>query len=234
MRKVETLLQLQRVDSELDRARERLVSVDQQLADRSAVAALETELRAAEADLQRKVREQRDLELEVQDLRDKLTALEKKLYGGTVHNPKELSDMAKEAQQFRGLISSREDRLIGMYDLVEASASEVGGITARLEAARAAHDARQRELIAEREGLLTTIAEDERRQATLRAESDAQALRVYDGLRRTRGGLAVAEVAQRTCQGCRISLPVKEEIRARTSPDLVFCQSCGRILHAGL
>ena len=57
---------------------------------------------------------------------------------------------------------------------------------------------------------------------------------MYDGLRRTRGGLAVAEVAQRTCQGCRISLPVNEEIRARTSPDLVFCQSCGRILHAGL
>jgi predicted nucleic acid-binding Zn-ribbon protein len=40
-------------------------------------------------------------------------------------------------------------------------------------------------------------------------------------------------VEQRACKGCRINLSSSEVQRARSSSDLVFCQSCGRILFAG-
>lgn len=234
MRKVQVLAELQRVDSALDRARERLAAVEAELADRSALAAVEVEHEAAQKDLQLKSAEQRDLELEVEDLRQKLATLEKKLYSGTVQNPKELNDMANEARQYRNLISGREDRLIPLYDVVEAAQSVADAATSRLAEARSAHRESQARLAAERESLRAAIAEQERQRALLEKESDAQSLRVYESLRRTRGGLAVAEVAQRTCQGCRVTLPVSEEIRARSSEDLVMCQSCGRILHAGL
>ena len=178
--------------------------------------------------------EQRDLELEVDDLRQKLTTLEKKLYSGTVANPKELDAMTKEAQQFRGLISSREDRLIEIYENVEAATKEAAEIATRLESVRADLGERLTKLTAERHELRSAIAENDRRRAGLTTEADPNGLRSYESLRRTRAGLAVASVAQRTCQGCRISLPASEEIRARTSENLVFCQSCGRILYSGL
>jgi predicted nucleic acid-binding Zn-ribbon protein len=72
VRKVQVLVQLQRVDTALDRARERLSAVHAELADSSALAQLTAEQEAARADLQRKAAQQRDLELEVEDLRDKL------------------------------------------------------------------------------------------------------------------------------------------------------------------
>jgi uncharacterized protein len=234
VRKVQVLVQLQRVDTALDHARERLSSVHAELADSSALAQVTAEHEVVKADLHRKATEQRDLELEVEDLRDKLATLEKKLYGGTVHNPKELSGMADEAKQYRNLISSREDRLIGIYDVVEAATTALAKVAARLKATRRSHAENMARLSAERNELQTAIAEHERQRAALMDESDAQSLRIYEGLRRTRNGLAVAEVAQRTCQGCRVSLPINEEIRARTSEELVLCQSCGRILHAGL
>jgi uncharacterized protein len=78
------------------------------------------------------------------------------------------------------------------------------------------------------------IAAHERERAALVADVDPASLRTYESLLRTRARQAVAIVAQRTCQACRVSLPVNLEQRARSSEDLVLCQSCGRILYAGL
>jgi predicted nucleic acid-binding Zn-ribbon protein len=234
MRKVQVLHELQQIDTALDRARERLPMVVGLLADRSALMAVEAERQAADSELHQKSAEQRDLELEIQNLRDRLAELEKKLYSGTVMNPKELDAMTKEAQQFRRQISTREDRLLALFDEVEAASAALAEVDGRLQVARserAEHDAAH---ATERDELERTIAQREQERAAVAAQSDRESLRIYDGLRRTRGGLAVAEVSQRTCQGCRVSLPVSEEIRARSSPELMFCQSCGRILHAGL
>jgi len=65
----------------------------------------------------------------------------------------------------------------------------------------------------------------------LRDALDATSLRLYDRLRSTRGGQAVAEVKQRTCQGCRVTLTAAFEQRLRHGDALVTCQSCGRILY---
>jgi hypothetical protein len=234
MRKVETVLQLQEVDTALDRSGERLAAVITRLEDRSELDRTEAEHEVAAAQLRRETATQQDLEQEVEGLRQKLSQLEKKLYGGTVANPKELEAMTLEARQFRNQISTREDRLIEQYDKGEAASTAAAEASTRLEQTKASHENRQRELSSERDELRASIAENEARRTAVLAEIDAATLRTYEGLRRTRGGLAVAEIAQRTCQGCRVTLPVNEEIKARSSQDLVFCQSCGRILYAAL
>jgi predicted nucleic acid-binding Zn-ribbon protein len=111
-RKAQLLAQLQRIDTALDRARERVDLIAQQLADRSAVVAAESDHAEAERVLHSHQSELRDLELQVQDLRGKLTTLEQKLYSGSVVNPKELGAMTDEARQYRNLISPREDRIL--------------------------------------------------------------------------------------------------------------------------
>ena len=233
MRKVELLAQLQRLDSALDRARERVARIDEQLQDRTALAAVEQEHAAASAELHARQTELKDLELEVQDLRGRLQAVEQKLYGGTVMNPKELSAMTDDARQYRNQISPREDRIIELYDVVDAATAALAAADGRLVEARRAHDASQEALQTERAALTAQAARQEQERQSVTAQTDPQSLRVYDGLRRARGGLAVAEVAQRTCQGCRVTIPANLEMRARSGDDLVLCQSCGRILHAG-
>jgi predicted nucleic acid-binding Zn-ribbon protein len=141
--------------------------------------------------------------------------------------------MTDDARQYRNQISPREDRILELYDIVDAATATLAAANARLAEAQQAHAATQAELNTERAALTAQVGQQEQDREAVTSQTDPQSLRLYDGLRRTRGGLAVAEVAQRTCQGCRVSLPANLETRARTSEDLVLCQSCGRILHSG-
>jgi predicted nucleic acid-binding Zn-ribbon protein len=233
MRKADLLAHLQRLDSALDQSRARLATIEAQLGDRSALEALEAEQHAERDALHRLQTEQRDLDLEVEGLRGSLAEVERKLYSGRIQNPKELGALVDDGQQIRGQISRREDRLIPLFDEIEAAQARLAETTAQVEAARRERAAQESLLQAEGQQLSAELSLREREREGLRAEADPASLRVYDSLRRSRGGLAVAEVAQQTCQGCRVSLPASMEQRARSSPDLVVCQSCGRILHAG-
>jgi predicted nucleic acid-binding Zn-ribbon protein len=213
MRKADLLAHLQRLDSALDQARERLETIETQLRDRSAL--------------------QRDLDLEVEGLRGALAEVERKLYSGRVQNPKELAALVDDGQQIRGQVSRREDRLIPLFDEIEAAQARLAEVSAQLDDASRERAAEESRLQVELQQTSADLSLREREREGLRGEADAASLRTYDSLRRSRGGLAVAEVAQQTCQGCRVSLPASMEQRARSSPDLVVCQSCGRILHVG-
>lgn len=232
MKKVQPLVELQHLDSTLDRERERLATVRALLADDSTLGPARVSCAVAEAELRKWQTKQRDLELEVQDLREKLSLAERKLYSGSVNNAKELENMARDAAQFRGLISTREDRLLALYDLIDAAEQTLASARAGLAETERIYTDGQQSFRDEQRELQASIANHESRRNSAAGGADAIALRTYESLRRTRGGLAVAEVAQRTCQGCRVSLPTNEATRARASDELVFCQSCGRILHA--
>ena len=231
MKLVERLHELQTTDSTYDADRERLARVEAELADRSELLVARRARDERAAALQRVEADQRDLELEVETLRGGLDAIEKKLYGGRVGDAKELTNLTREAEQSRKLIAAREDRLLELFEAADRATAELSAAEARLRELATERRAREAELTAERDRLQGAIGAGETARAALRDQIDAAALRTYDNLRRTRGGLAIAEVRQRTCQGCRISLPAGEEQRARHWDALVFCQSCGRILY---
>ena len=232
MKLVELLRQLQAVDSALDADREHLRRVESELADRSELAAA-ARARAERAEAHHALEaDQRDLELEIETLRTHLETIDKKLYGGRVGDARELTNLTRDAQQVRAQIGTREDRLLELLEAAEQAAAALAQADERLADVRARRRTREAELSAERDRLLGAIRAGEAQQAALRGQADPAALRTYDNLRRTRGGLAVADVRQRTCQGCRVGLPMGVEQRARQGDALVLCQSCGRILSA--
>jgi predicted nucleic acid-binding Zn-ribbon protein len=130
-------------------------------------------------------------------------------------------------------VSSLEDRLLALLDDVEAAEAAAAAAEAAHAEIEATWKRQQAELAESRRALEAESTRLNARRTEVAAQSDAASLRTYDGLRRTRGGLAVVPVQQRTCQGCRITLPSSEEQKARLSNDLVTCNSCGRILYAG-
>ncbi|MCJ7624838.1 MAG: C4-type zinc ribbon domain-containing protein, partial [Anaerolineaceae bacterium] len=60
-----------------------------------------------------------------------------------------------------------------------------------------------------------------------------ESLEIYSNLRKSKRGIAVARVDEKTCLACGSILTPAEWQAARSPHQIVFCSSCGRILYAG-
>ena len=173
---------------------------------------------------------QSDLETDVEDARSKASEVEKKLYSGSVRNPKELEDLQADVAALQGQTRKREDSLLAV--LVEVEEAE-----AQLREARAAYsqmESRWREqqqaLEAERAELEPGVARLQEARAQQANGMDRAAMGLYQTLREQRAGQALAKVERGMCQGCRITLPISVLQKARSGQGLVQCVSCERIL----
>jgi predicted nucleic acid-binding Zn-ribbon protein len=228
-----TLLQLQRVNSTIDRLQARLAHLPEQ-------AALEAlEARAGELDSQIAERQavfddvstrQRRLDFEVDTLVQKIRAESGRLYSGVVSNAKELQDISREVEALKRRKSVLEDNDLevmeerdGVEKQLEALTTERSSLAAEIERGRVARDEAAGET-----GLQLDAAEVERQRWVPRV--DPQLLKVYDTIRASKGGVGAAAMVDGTCQGCHMRLPAQEAERVRTAGGLVRCDECQRIL----
>jgi predicted nucleic acid-binding Zn-ribbon protein len=228
-----TLLQLQRVDSTIDRLQGRLAHLPEQ----SALDALEA--RAEGLDSQIAERQavfddvstrQRRLDFEVDTLVQKIRAESGRLYSGVVSNAKELQDISREVEALKRRKSVLEDNDLevmeerdGVEKQLEALTTDRSSLAAEIERARVARDQAAGET-----GLQLDAAEAERQRWVPRV--DPQLLKVYDTIRASKGGVGAAAMIDGTCQGCHMRLPAQEAERVRTTGGLVRCDECQRIL----
>ncbi len=119
MRRVDALHQLQELDRQVDAARASQARLSAQLGDRAAVAERETQVRALRERVHGLETQQRDLELLAEQRRSKIEADEKKLYGGRVTNPKELTSLQEEVAQDKRQLSTVEDQLLEVMEQLE-------------------------------------------------------------------------------------------------------------------
>jgi predicted nucleic acid-binding Zn-ribbon protein len=173
---------------------------------------------------------QKGLDWEAEEVRGKAAAIENKLYGGSVRNPKELEDYQADLTSLRGRLSRREDALLeAMLELddAEAGLKQAEAALAEVEESWKAQQASLQEARAKLEGEIEGLEAKRARQVD---GMDAAAVSLYDVLREHRQGTAVAVVERGLCQGCRISLPMSVVQKARAGVGLVQCVSCERIL----
>ena len=89
----------------------------------------------------------------------------------------------------------------------------------------------QQKLSKQQTELEAELAKLEQKREMLAGQIDSVSLDLYEEVRRAKQGQAVAKVMQGRCQGCRISLPVSDQQRARMGQELAQCSNCGRILY---
>ena len=228
-----TLLQLQRVDSTIDRLQARLAHLPEQ----AALDALEA--KAQELDVQIAERQavfddvstrQRRLDFEVDTLVQKIRAESGRLYSGVVSNAKELQDISREVEALKRRKSVLEDNDLevmeerdGVEKELEALTSERSSLAAEIERGRLSRDEAAGET-----GRQLTAAETERQRWVPRV--DPQLIKVYETIRASKGGVGAAAMVDGTCQGCHMRLPAQEAERVRTAGGLVRCDECQRIL----
>jgi predicted nucleic acid-binding Zn-ribbon protein len=227
---LDQLRRLQDLDSQIDAERERIATVEALARDRSEYEAAQRRHQQTALPVRQLEAEQKDLDLKVGTARGQLSDVEGKLYSGRVASPRELEDLQKRGADLRRQIGSGEERLLSVMEQLEQANHDATQAEQSLRAIVAERRTLEASLLDERKSLAASVRAAQAERDQLRSALDAASLRLYDRLRTTRGGQAVAEVRQRTCQGCRVTLTAALEQRLRHGESLVTCQSCGRIL----
>jgi predicted nucleic acid-binding Zn-ribbon protein len=227
------LYALQELDLRHDTRRALIADIDSRLTETDELVAARERVDEAGSQVESLRRQQRDIEARIEDLDAKVQPLEKKLYDGSVRNPKELTDMQKEVDSLKAQRGRLDEEALRLMEAVEAAAGALEDARKGLEATESAWETDQRDLRAER-------ARAEQENATLEDERgrrtqgmDISALGLYEALRKTKQGRPVARVERGNCQGCRVTLPTHVVQRVRIGSELVRCPRCERILVAG-
>jgi hypothetical protein len=222
------LYQLQEVDLELESNEQALNQIASQLGESQAVIRTQAELKLEHQRLEELKREQHSAEWEIDDLITKLASAEEKLYGGSIRNPKELTNLQHEIDGLKTKRDRLEDKALEIMDQVELTEASVASLISQLEQLEAEWHRWQQQLSSRMEQLKTIMSDLEHKRQLLLAKIDPQAVEFYHELKKQKK-TAVAKVEQGICLGCRISLATTELQQAR-SGNLVQCSSCGRIL----
>ena len=225
---IKQLYQLQEVDLELESSEQALAQIARRLGESQAVVRAQTKLKSEQQQLEELGRQQHSAEWEIEDLVNKLTTAEEKLYSGRIKDPKELTNLQHEVNGLRARRNHLEDKALEMMDQVELSTASVAALSNELKTLETEWHSQQQQLTTNMEQFKTALSDLEHKRQLLSAKLDPQAVELYQELKKQKGQ-AVAKVEQGICCGCRISLPTTELQRAR-SDSLVQCSSCGRIL----
>jgi len=224
------LFALQETDLAIDGAVARLIEVEAQLGETEELIEARQRLDQCRERLRPLEERQKGLDWEAEEVRGKAAAIENKLYGGTVRNPKELEDFQADLTSLRGQLSKREDALLEVMLELEDAEAGLRQAEATLTEVEESWKAQQTSLQETRSKLKEEIEGLEAKRTRQVDGMDAAALSLYQVLRERHQGTAVAVVERGLCQGCRISLPMSIVQKARAGAGLVQCVSCERIL----
>ncbi|HVB74806.1 MAG TPA: C4-type zinc ribbon domain-containing protein [Ktedonobacteraceae bacterium] len=225
------LYQLQQLDLELERLTAEQQALAQSLQGSATLTKARKENHIAQQQLQAGLQAQKEAEWALEELDHRLKLLEQRLYSGSITNPKELYAVQQESQHLRAQQSRQEEMTLEVMDATEtlqALAQQKSDALRRAEESWTEYNA----VSVLRGGQLESkLKELQARRDQFAATIDADLLKRYETLKRSKQGRAVSNVEQNSCQWCRVILTPSEIQRARNSSELQTCGNCGRILY---
>jgi hypothetical protein len=227
------LYRLQKLDSTLDQKQARLREIEIALGESRELEQAEVCVSRAAERLRQAQKALRKTEADTQAQRAKIEATERKLFGGKVKNPKVLQDLQMESAALKRYLEVLEERQLEAMIALDEAQETHHLAQQELEKVRATSIESQAALKGERSLLRGEVERlKSEREAAVRT-IPAAALQLYEQLRQSRGGVAVAQVAEKNCAACGSSLSSSLLQLARSPNQLTRCDTCGRILYAG-
>jgi len=225
----EQLYKLQQLDVKLHGRQQELNEIENQLSDDEALVVAESKLAPQKQQLTEAEKEQKSSEWELDDLQEKVSKLNDRLYSGVTKNPKELVNLENEVKSLKSRISRKEDELLGLMSQVEEMEAKVKISNEELERLKREWQLRQENLKPRKTEIEAELRKLSEARHGLAQQIEPTALKLYEQIRLTKEQ-AVAKVEQGRCQGCHITLPTSQWQRAKAG-DLIQCNSCNRILY---
>ncbi|MGA1661966.1 MAG: zinc ribbon domain-containing protein [Candidatus Nanopelagicales bacterium] len=228
-----TLLEVQRHDLEIDRARHRRAT----LAEAARVSELEASAGTLDDDITRAAVEVSDLEAEQRkadadvDLVRQRAAKDRELLE-TINDAKQLSNLQHELESLARRQSELEDVELEVMERLDAAQKSHADLLSRREALAGELETARSAL----DNALADLADDERIATQARSSAadglPTDLLALYDKLRADNGGIGAAALHRGRCEGCRIELTPVDLGRIREAPEteVIRCEECRRIL----
>lgn len=228
------LYALQKLDSGMDALKRKFAALDKGAAEKAAYDAANATFKELDHALHGHSGMLKDTELEQKAVEEKRAAEEKKLYSGTVRNPKELTAMQEEVEMLARQRTRLDEKIVELMGEVEAAKQHQAVAKKALSAARAALKAKV--AVAQTAASeMSAIAQKltAHREEALKKIPDPL-LKRYDELKKANQGIGIAPVVDgNTCGGCRMGLPSQIVTRLRLGNDIQTCLNCGRMLCEG-
>jgi predicted nucleic acid-binding Zn-ribbon protein len=227
---IHQLYNLQAIDLVIDRNNNRLQVIATILGDDKSLRALRDMIEILKDKEGKASAHQEDLDLEHESIIQHIKKVETKLYGGTVSNPRELTDLGADLRQLSRQRTQQEEQLLDALGEVESLREE-------LKTNRTIFG--EQEIVWNRDQLAmeNEIAEIDSDVAGLAVQRSIitdnlppTELALYEQVRRGHSGKAIARVLRDACEGCRIGLPNRQLQEARSGLTFPRCPNCGLIL----
>lgn len=228
------LLDLQSLDSRLDQLAHRRRTLPELAAlDALAVrtAAERDDLIRAETEVSDLDREQRRVEVDVDQVRARLERDQQRLTAGAA-SAKELGSLQSEVVSLTRRRDTLEDQVLEVMERRETADAAVSAISERLAVA----DAERAELEQRRDAAFAEIdaelADSRAQREPLVGQLPGELVTLYEKLRASHDGVGAAALLRGRCQGCHLSLSGSDLARLRAAPpdQVLRCEECMRIL----
>ncbi len=226
------LYRLQQVDSQIDQIQARLKTIQQTLENDITLRTANEHFGDAEGKHKDAERNLKLCESDVEKQQLKIQQTEASLYGGKVHNPKELQDLQKDIVSLKRYLETLEERQLEAMLAVEDAEKDLQAAKTDLERVQSNLKEQNKDLAKESETLHKDLERlNSERQAVV-TDIATQALNVYDQLRKQKRGIAITTVTDNSCEACGTTLTPSQQQTARSTSQLFHCPTCGRILFA--
>jgi hypothetical protein len=233
MSQISNLYRLQQIDSQIDAANARLTIIETSLLDDLSIQTAKQMFDSNDENHKSLVKKLHEFENKTYDTRIKIELAEVSLYGGKIHNPKELQELQTEIASLKRMLASLEDKQLEIMMEVETAEEKLMWVNEGLIEAEKQQVERNAELNGEKTKLLSQLERlDSERKATLPTIPTLE-LSLYDQLRKSRNGVAVAKINARSCNACGTTLTAALVQATQSTNQLIRCPSCSRILYPG-
>jgi len=233
MRGLERILELQELDSAIDRLDHRREALEAG----EELSALRKEMEEAEARLgeirlagDAVASESRRLELEIESMSAKLDAEQKRMYDGSIANAKELEALQHEISSLKDRRARAEDDLLEQMVRKEDLDARGGEAEKEATAARERVEEVGGDAVKELDQISADLAARRTEREALVPAFDEELLELYDELRESKHGIGAAAIVDGVCQACHEKLSAVELDRLKRTDGVKRCEYCRRIV----
>lgn len=228
---IAALLEVQELDLLVDKIQARLQKLNRTQMIEAKLETAAKMLSKADHDTVHQDVQVKDLELQAQSLDEKIKSVDKKLYGGSVTNPKELSALEKELSSLKEKRKKMDDEILPLVEAASAIQSkkdEIARAIETLQTRRTETQALEKKERRELEGKLKLVkAKRDKDAAKIR---DKDLLARYETVRRKTKDSAISRVKGGRCEVCRVIIASNSLHQLMHPGHCEGCENCGRIL----
>jgi len=226
------LYQLQKIDSQSDQIDRRLKETQVLISNDEKSKTLLNEIDTLDTKSKNELLFADQIETSIRQRKIKLEQANSVLYGGKVVNSKELIDLQEEIESHKKAILQQEDELMSSLGQIEKTKERQKILHMQLEESQKEFESFRKKLLDENDLHLKKMERLKIERQVVTNQISREMMGIYENIRNKKKGIAVSLISEQSCSACGHELAPAEVQIARTSPELSYCSSCGRILYS--